>query len=165
MTPLEWAPLHFRKGGGAHRINGLKKRGGGAHSIKYGIQKIRTKFRNINILAFLLQLHGCVFIWKRNDIVVFSPAVRPARKRLRRSWKSKHVGYAIRSGSIWKQNDLRTHPYSCNPGLKAAFHPASFETPVRPMRKDQSVPPTHYTFLGRHHFIFKHWMYRILQNR
>ena len=48
--------------------------------------------------------------------------------------------------------------------LKAAFHWMSFETPVHQMRKDQRVPPTHYTFLSRHHMIFMHWMYWILKN-
>ena len=49
--------------------------------------------------------------------------------------------------------------------LKATFHSASFETPGRPMCKDQSVLLTHRMFLGRPHLIFKHWTYRILKNR
>ena len=33
------------------------------------------------------------------------------------------------------------------------------------MRKDQSVLPTHYTFLSRYQLIFMHQTYRILKNR
>ena len=48
--------------------------------------------------------------------------------------------------------------------VKATFHSASFEHPVRPMHKDQSVPSTYYMLLGRYHLIYKHRTYRILKN-
>ena len=48
--------------------------------------------------------------------------------------------------------------------LQTTFYSASFGTPVRPMRKNQSLPPTCCTFLGRYHLIFMCQTHRILKN-
>ena len=42
----------------------------------------------------------------------------------------------------------------CSQAIPATSHSAIFEIPVLPMSEDQSLPLTHYTFLGRHHLIF-----------
>ena len=55
------------------------------------------------------RLHGYVFIWKRNDIVVVSPHV--CTETMKTIMKTQTLEYAIRSGSIWKRNEMKTERF------------------------------------------------------
>ena len=67
------------------------------------------------------RLHGCVFIWKRNDIFADSHPVYT--ETMKTIMKTQTFEYAIQIGfenaKKWKRNDMKTYP--CNRGLKDIF--------------------------------------------
>ena len=60
---------------------------------------------------------GMYFIWKRNDIVSFSPPVHT--KTMKTTMKAQAFEYVIQIGSIWKRNSMRTRLR--NPGMRFDF--------------------------------------------
>ena len=52
------------------------------------------------------QLHGYVFIWKRNDIVAVSPPVYT--ETMKTIMKTQTFEYVNQKGSIWKRNEMKT---------------------------------------------------------